>query len=153
MTADGRTLVFVSDRPDGQGDKDLWLAHRPHDEAPWGEPRNLREINKSIKDTFGAISADGRTVFWSPIIGGRAEIWFATRGDADPDTQFAPARPIEELNRLGKNVFPGVSWDWPAEGATLYWGRAVIGRDTLSGEDADIYVATWRPASARAADE
>ncbi len=72
VTEDGRTLVFVSDRPEGgQGKNDLWLAHRAHEEEPWGEPRNLREINTSVRDTFGAISPDGRAVFWSPIIGGR----------------------------------------------------------------------------------
>ncbi|MFO0809267.1 MAG: protein kinase [Gemmataceae bacterium] len=60
VTADGLTLLFASNRPGGQGDKDLWESRRSSPDAPWGEPVNLGpDVNGPDGDDAPCMSGDG----------------------------------------------------------------------------------------------
>ena len=64
LSADGKTLYFSSDRPGGQGGKDLWKS--VFKEGKWIEPVNLGpEINTKKHETSPFIHADGKSLFFS----------------------------------------------------------------------------------------
>jgi hypothetical protein len=72
ITADGKHLYFISDRPvDGQArqDLDIWVMDRTKD--GWNEPRNLgAPINTSGSEWFPTIAANGTLYFGSDRPGG-----------------------------------------------------------------------------------
>ena len=62
---DGRERVFVSDRPGGQGGRDLYRTVLLPD-GTWSEPLNLgRRINTSGEEESPVLSADGRFLVFS----------------------------------------------------------------------------------------
>ncbi|MCL2327338.1 MAG: OmpA family protein [Bacteroidetes bacterium] len=65
LSADGKTLYFVSNRPGGKGKKDIWVS-RNISENQWSEPENLGEpINTANDEESPFIHADGKTLFFS----------------------------------------------------------------------------------------
>lgn len=74
LSADGRRLYFVSDRPGGQGKRDLW--HTDADtEGNWQTPVNLgAPINTVFNEASPFIHANGQTLFFAseghPGLGG-----------------------------------------------------------------------------------
>lgn len=89
---DGRSLYFYSDRPDGYGGYDLWVAQRREsdqsDGGEWQSPTNLGSATNTVLNEYGpALAADGRHLYFAsnrPPIGD-------TR-DADPDAWPATVR-------------------------------------------------------------
>ena len=108
VSEDGKTLVFVANRPDGYGGSDLYLSHRVADS--WTPPVNLGpEINTSEQELFPYLNdnilyfaSDGRpgiggldvyhttlikdkpteiTSFTYPINSPADDFGFATQGD------------------------------------------------------------------------
>ncbi|HEY5801979.1 MAG TPA: hypothetical protein VIT92_17280 [Burkholderiaceae bacterium] len=67
LSPDGKTYVFISNRPE-QGDVpktdlDLWVVSRK-DEGGWGEPQRLpAHINSSVNEVYPSIAADGTLYF------------------------------------------------------------------------------------------
>lgn len=59
----GNTIYFVSDRPGGQGLKDLYVAYKEGD--TWGEPKNLEALNTPYDEDGPFISADGKTLYFA----------------------------------------------------------------------------------------
>ncbi|MBQ0015969.1 MAG: PD40 domain-containing protein [Bacteroidales bacterium] len=68
VTSDGLTLYFSSDMPGGQGDYDLWVAHRNNTDEDFGEPVNLGS----------AVNTAGREVF--PILRYDSVMYFSSNG-------------------------------------------------------------------------
>ncbi len=65
ISADGFYLFFSSDRPGGNGQRDLWMAARRAHSVPFRVPRNLgRLVNSPCYDVRPSISADGSTLFF-----------------------------------------------------------------------------------------
>lgn len=65
LSADGRTLYFVSNRPGGFGKKDIWMSTLT-DTNTWTPPVNLGEtINTKDEEESPFIHADGKTLFFS----------------------------------------------------------------------------------------
>jgi outer membrane protein OmpA-like peptidoglycan-associated protein len=65
LSADGRTLYFVSNREGGKGKKDLWVSYNINEDT-WSEPQNLGETINTIYDEEAPfIHADGKTLFFS----------------------------------------------------------------------------------------
>lgn len=61
LSPDGRWMYFSSDRPDGCGDLDIYVAYRddPNDDLGWGEPANLGcEINSAGHDACAIYHVD-----------------------------------------------------------------------------------------------
>jgi Tol biopolymer transport system component/phosphohistidine phosphatase SixA len=83
ITADGLSLFFNSDRPDGFGERDIWVSMRATINDPWDEPVNFgRSINTSYNETDVCISADGTELYFSsdrPGGSGGADLWVAKR--------------------------------------------------------------------------
>jgi hypothetical protein len=66
---DGRTLVFSSPRPGGEGDLDFWASFR-EDDGTWSQPRNLGpSINTPSADAIITLSPDGRYLFFTNFRG------------------------------------------------------------------------------------
>lgn len=65
ISADGKTLYFVSNRPGGLGDMDIWVTHlAPNGE--WTVPRNLGDvINTPFSEETPFIHPDGRTLYFT----------------------------------------------------------------------------------------
>ncbi len=81
LSADGLTLLFNSNRPGGQGHRDLWMCTRESAGESFGRPVSLGPtVNSSANDGAPALSVDGRTiVFYSDRPGGQGDmdLWMA----------------------------------------------------------------------------
>jgi len=73
VSKDGKTIYFVSDRPGGYGNKDIWMAEKTGS-GTWGKPVNLgKEINTAGDEMFPYIRENGELYFASnshPGLGG-----------------------------------------------------------------------------------
>jgi len=82
VSADGRYLFFMSDRPGGHGSQDIWAAERASDSSPFGRPQNLGpSLNSPALDARPSISADGSTLFFMsdrPHGAGQIDLWQAS---------------------------------------------------------------------------
>ncbi|GAA4395644.1 hypothetical protein GCM10023187_02830 [Nibrella viscosa] len=65
LSADGRRLYFVSDRPGGQGRRDIWRSDLDAS-GNWQEPVNLgAPVNTPYNEASPFIHANGRTLFFA----------------------------------------------------------------------------------------
>ncbi|WP_338767556.1 OmpA family protein [Bernardetia sp. ABR2-2B] len=65
LSADGRTLYFISDRSGGFGRTDIWKSTR-NDRGVWEAPQNLgSQINTAGEEYSPFIHVNGRTLFFS----------------------------------------------------------------------------------------
>lgn len=65
LTHDGKTAYFISDRPGGQGGKDLWKSNLIADNE-WSAPENLGPTVNTPYDEEGVfIHPDGKTIYFS----------------------------------------------------------------------------------------
>ncbi|MFC1604220.1 TolB family protein, partial [Planctomycetota bacterium] len=114
ISADGLILYFVSNRPGGYGDTDIWITTRIAKEAEWDTPVHLASnVNSSYAERQPTISADGCTLFFvsfRPSGFGDADIWMTTRstpeGDWEPPVNLGPT-----VNTPYKDHGPDISSD------------------------------------------
>jgi beta-lactamase regulating signal transducer with metallopeptidase domain len=118
ISADGLSLYFNAQRPDGYGDYDLWVTTRTTISEPWGEPINLGpKVNSPYGDGGPIISADGLSLYFGsyrPGGYGGNDVWMTTRATTDD--------PWEEPVNLGPTVNSTAS-DAPGsciDGLTLF---------------------------------
>lgn len=65
LSADGRRLYFVSDRPGGIGRRDIWRSDLDND-GTWQEPINLgKPINTPFNEASPFIHANGQSLFFA----------------------------------------------------------------------------------------
>jgi len=80
---DGREIAFVSNRPGGLGNSDIWVSTRSGDGRPWSSPVNLGvAVNSAFNDTGPSLSDDGELLFFdSNRAGGSGgqDLWVARR--------------------------------------------------------------------------
>lgn len=118
MSADGKTLVFVScNRTDGVGSCDLYISYFKAGE--WTEPANMgSKVNSNVWDSEPSLSADGRTLYFaSERRGGEGieDIYVTNRND---DGEWAvPVNLGKTVNTPGREVSPFIH----ADGKTLYF--------------------------------
>lgn len=83
ISSDGRVLVFASTRPDGFGDKDLWVATRKSMSAKWTRPLNAgRKLNSPGAESYPCQIPGGRQmIFASDRAGGLGgnDLWVVNR--------------------------------------------------------------------------
>ena len=66
VTADGRTLYFVSNRRGTKGKMDIWVSHLKSDGKSWTVPRNLGDtVNSYGKEMSPFIHPDGKTLYFT----------------------------------------------------------------------------------------
>ena len=114
LTSDGLTLVFDSDRPGGEGARDLWFSTRESLESRWSEARNFGpNVNSNQSDVCPFLSDDRLTlVFGSDRDGGYGgeDLWIATRKSAD-DIFNVPVNAGAQVNTQGPESHPWLSSD------------------------------------------
>jgi outer membrane protein OmpA-like peptidoglycan-associated protein/Tol biopolymer transport system component len=64
ISADGRTLYFVSNRNGGKGGQDIWVSALS-DDGTWGDPVNLADINTADDESSPFIHPDNRTLYFA----------------------------------------------------------------------------------------
>ena len=133
---DGKERVFVSDRPGGQGGRDLYRTVKLPD-GTWSEPLNLgRRINSPGEEESPVISSDGQTLIFAsnglPGMGG-FDLFRCRRLDngswSDPEHLGHP------LNTPGDEAILTLD----ASGMSGYISSARAG-----GDDLDIYRVNFR---------
>jgi Tol biopolymer transport system component len=71
VSADGRLIVFDSDRPTGLGAFDIWYAMRSTPFGEWSAPRNAgSEINSGAAETRASLARDGHRLYFGSNRGG-----------------------------------------------------------------------------------
>jgi len=79
VRTDGREILFGSNRINGLGGLDLWIATRPSVQDAWSPPENLAPLNSGANDQQPSLSSDGRTLFFASDRSGNLDIWMSTR--------------------------------------------------------------------------
>jgi hypothetical protein len=81
--ADGRLIVFDSDRPAGFGSFDIWYSTRSTPSGNWSAPRNAgAEVNSGAGETRASLSRDGQLLYFGSNRGGyqgNSDIFVARR--------------------------------------------------------------------------
>ena len=108
------SLYFASNRPDGLGGEDLWVAKRASRKDGWGAPVNLGSIiNGEANERSPALSRDGHLLFFASTradgLGG-FDIWVAWRAHTHDDFGWHPpvnlGAPINTAsNDIGPSYF------------------------------------------------
>lgn len=104
LTADGKTLYFVSTRPGGSGGYDIWQSDLKSD-GSWTYPKNLGpEVNTVYDEQSPYIHADGQTLYFSsngwPGLGNK-DI-FVSRKDSSDKNWKKPVNLGYPINTFGE---------------------------------------------------
>jgi Tol biopolymer transport system component len=119
VTADGRRLYFISNRPleeklgaPPRADLDIWVIERANTHEAWGKPRHLPEpVNGSGNEWFPTVAADGTLYFGSDREGGkgRTDLWRCRRAT---DGTYAAAENLgDSLNSAFNEFEPWIAPD------------------------------------------
>jgi tRNA A-37 threonylcarbamoyl transferase component Bud32 len=117
ISFDGLTLYWISTRPGGAGDMDIWLVHRPVPHGEWlGCPEPLPPpINSSAREGRKCISADDLILFFQrPDVG--ESLYVPTReSKTDPWSQPLDLGPL-----LAGSKMPFIT-SLSSDGSELYF--------------------------------
>ncbi|MFM1875752.1 MAG: hypothetical protein RL266_1489 [Bacteroidota bacterium] len=64
VSADGKQIYFISERPKGKGNGDIWTS-KAVSTTKWESASNLQELNTIEDEKSVFIAADGKTLFFS----------------------------------------------------------------------------------------
>lgn len=130
LTPDGRALFFVSDRPGGEGGRDIWICHKKSDDS-WGKAYNIGTEINTPKDEEGVfIHPDGKTIYFSSN-GHEGE------GDYDIFKSVFEGGKWQKPVNLGKEINtpgPDLFYVEEASGRIAYYSSSVKGKD-----DKDVF--------------
>ncbi len=138
ITADGKTLIFSSDRPGGFGGLDLYIS-RMGDDGEWGTPVNMGpEINTPFNEDRAFLVNGGKRLFFASQGHNNMGGYDIFRSDLQENGLWStPVNIGYPLNTPDDNIF-----FCPAEdGKSGY--ISLTGRDGSSG-GADIYRIRFR---------
>jgi len=117
ISADGLTLLIVSDRPGGYGSVDLWIATRETKENEWNPPVNLGPtVNGPSEEMYPCISSDGLELYFN--LGVNDGIIMVTRRETVDDPWSTPVSPGPTINDGNASFQPNLS----ADGLMLLFG-------------------------------
>ena len=140
VAANGLSLIFASDLPNGDGECNLWVTTRATVEDDWGALVSLANVNSSADEAGPSLSADGRSLFFSSFVGtprpgghGKCDIWVTTRATAS-DPWGPPVNLDPPVNTLNNDFGPFI---W-GDGCTLLFSSD---RDGGSGSY-DLWMTT-----------
>lgn len=130
-SADGLSLYFASNRSGGLGGNDIWVAHRPDENAPWRSIANLGQpVNSNANDICPTPLPGHRLLFVSERPGadpcaagpGRGDLYIARRNPAhgwgEPES-LGCAEGGEGPNTVNNEITPSLV-ETPA-GTFLYY--------------------------------
>ena len=144
ITADGRTMFFVSDRPGGLGREDFWKSTSPdNDDTDWAAPTDEREINSDQADGAASIAADGQTIYFATnrntSVKNDVNIWVATLDGTHWKNIHEVGAPV---NTTAWESQPSISPD----GKKLFFASNRDGKIGGEGKDnVDIFVSHQLP--------
>lgn len=132
ITADGRTMYFVSERP-GSKQQDFYSTTSPeNNDTTWALPFNEELINSGVADGAASIAADGQTIY------------FATNR-SDPDAPNNIDIWVAELDgKSWKNVreigAPINTTKWETQPSISPDGKKLFFTSNREGKNIDIFV-------------
>jgi hypothetical protein len=118
ISPDELTIVF--DSPNGTGDMggyDMYIATRSNTSSPFGNIRDLSELNSSKNDYGASLSADGLTIYFCSDRSGQVYCYQATRaGKNDPfgnpqQMSFPVGFACPTISADGKTMLLGTNYD------------------------------------------
>jgi hypothetical protein len=65
ISKDGLSLYFASNRPKGEGSRDLYVSERASTKKTWGTPRKLKILNTQYWDSCPALSLDEQQLYFA----------------------------------------------------------------------------------------
>jgi len=117
ISADDLAIYFCSDRPDGQGGWDIWMATRASTSDEWSAATNVGPpVNTSGMEWMPSISADGLELYFCRGDWGQGDIYVATRHSPREPWQ-AVVRLSDAVNVAADDYAPLISVD----GLSLYF--------------------------------
>ncbi|MBL7143734.1 MAG: PD40 domain-containing protein [Phycisphaerae bacterium] len=120
ISADSLEIYFMSKRPGGYCNWDIWVAKRVSLSDPWEEPVNLGPlVNNSVSNWAPCISADGLELYFEANRDGNyggVDIWVAVRKTKD-EPWGDPVNLGPTVNSSVSDADPSVS----ADGLELYF--------------------------------
>jgi len=110
------TLYFISNRPGGRGDRDIWTTTRSSD-GSFSLPVNVTELNSAASDSRPAIARNGLEIFFTsqrtgsvPLNGvASTDLWSSFRRSA-MDPWSTPVN-VAALNSNATDAAPALSRD------------------------------------------
>jgi hypothetical protein len=139
ISADLLTIFFISDRPGGFGDYDLWVAQRPNRTADWLPAQNLgATLNTPSAEFTPELSPDGHVLLYSSLglsSNKHLQIYASFRVDTNDNLAWGP--PVDLGNGVNSSHYtgdPSLFIDPQTGLATLFFAR--LDRD---GDDWNIY--------------
>jgi hypothetical protein len=139
ISPDGKTIYFVSDRPGGEGGRDIWYCTKGNDNK-WGKAENMGYPINTDKDEEGIfIHPDGKTIYFSSN-GGKDEGlggYDIYKSENKGSQWIVPVNMGAPLNTEGDDVF----FVMQADGKTGYYSSSMPG----GFGDKDIYEVTFTP--------
>jgi len=161
LTGDELIIVLASPRiPGGTGYYDLWIGSRPDRGSPFGNVRELSEINTTEVEGSPYITPDGLTLYFASDRNGDWEIFRTSRESVDD--LFGS---IELLSFFGTSGGPALSSDGNAfyfnsggdiyvsyleeddDGLVAHWkfdeGDGSVAYDSAGDNDGVVYGAQW----------
>jgi hypothetical protein len=83
ITFDDLTIYYGSDRGDGQGNYDIWMATRASSSDLFGPPTNVTEVNSADDEWPSFVTRDGCTLYFTSNRDGYLLPYVATRRRVD----------------------------------------------------------------------
>jgi Tol biopolymer transport system component len=114
ISADGLTLLFVSDRTGGAGHYDIYMATRATIQDTWGVPVNLGPtINSTMTDSHPFITNDGLSLYFSSDRGSGARLnnLYVARRATVEDEWGEPENLGPIVNSTSADIAPCISPD------------------------------------------
>jgi len=117
LTSDGLELYFVSTRPGGRGDADIWVARRVTTTNSWSKPVNISVLNSSSYEQWVNLSGDGLILlFQSTRSGGVYGGLYMSKRKSKDDPWTAPVYLGLPMDGSVYTILSSVS----ADGTMLY---------------------------------
>jgi hypothetical protein len=134
ISADGLSLYFTSDRSDGEGRGDIWMATRISTTDAWSDATNIGlPVNTPAMESFPSISADDLELYFCRGDWGQGDIYVATRNSSQEPWRNA-VKLSDAINVSADDYAPLISFD----GLTLYF----VSKRPGGPGDIDMWITT-----------
>jgi Tol biopolymer transport system component len=110
LSSDGLTMWFVSDRPGGMGQDDIWVTTRADLGSPWATPSNVSELDTPALERGPSVFLSGLAMMFHsdrPGGKGKTDFWITTRNRVTD--RWSPPVPLDSVNTTGDELRGWVS--------------------------------------------